>query len=221
MELVGECNRTGRVAIQVDGCWKLSCQGNRCLCRSQGFTLIELVIVLAVVAILVATVVPVVNRTIEQTRVTRFADEFRRIRQGMTKYFGDVGSFMAESDPWGSEMGLVYPQNVSYRHLSGYKGPYLDYWPTETPWGFKAKGCGAVGAYTLDMWSEVLPDLDGVPGNERSVKTNADCVPYPVPYAVQGVDEILDDGNLATGRFQDGGTGGKMGFFLVGEGPSE
>ena len=212
---------TGREAIQVDGCWRLPRHGNRWPWRSHGFTLIELVIVIAVIGILTAVVLPVVNRTIEESRKTRFADEFRRIRHGMTKYFSDVGSFMAESDPWGSEMGLVYPQNVFYRHRSGYKGPYLDYWPSETPWGFKAKGCGAVGAFTLDMWSEVLPDFDGVPGNERSIKINADCVPYPVPYGAQGVDDILDDGNLATGRFQDGGTGGKMGFFLAGEGPAE
>jgi prepilin-type N-terminal cleavage/methylation domain-containing protein len=57
-----------------------------------GFTLIEMIGVLAIIAILAAAVAPRVFEVIADSRGTRMATEIRAIETGVTRYYGDTGT---------------------------------------------------------------------------------------------------------------------------------
>jgi general secretion pathway protein G len=57
----------------------------------QGFTLIEVVIVLAVVAILAAVLVPMIGSNIQQARVAKTASDVAAISQAMVRFHQDLG----------------------------------------------------------------------------------------------------------------------------------
>jgi prepilin-type N-terminal cleavage/methylation domain-containing protein len=57
-----------------------------------GFTLIEMIGVLAIIAILAAAVAPRVFEVIADSRGTRMATEVRAIETGVTRYYGDTGT---------------------------------------------------------------------------------------------------------------------------------
>ena len=57
-----------------------------------GFTLIEMIGVLAIIALLAAAVAPRVFEVIADSRGTRMATEVRAIETGVTRYYGDTGT---------------------------------------------------------------------------------------------------------------------------------
>ncbi|HCO58612.1 MAG TPA: hypothetical protein DIT58_00335, partial [Porticoccaceae bacterium] len=60
--------------------------------RSAGFTLIEMIGVLAIIAILAAAVAPRVFEVIADSRGTRMATEIRALETAVTRYYADVGT---------------------------------------------------------------------------------------------------------------------------------
>ncbi|MEW6455351.1 MAG: prepilin-type N-terminal cleavage/methylation domain-containing protein [Acidobacteriota bacterium] len=66
--------------------------------REKGFTLIEMIVVLAVVAILAAILTPVIFRNIEEARVTRTTSEAKTIASGIVSFYKDVGIWPADKN---------------------------------------------------------------------------------------------------------------------------
>lgn len=198
--------------------------------RNQGgFTLIEIIVVIVIIAILSAILTPTVAKTIEQSRISRFAVEFKSVKDAMLKYFVDVGEFMPcsgcggagiQSTAWGADHGLEKANLVLNKHKPAWKGPYLDVWPKTTPWGYSAVGCGALSPFYQHTQASYF-DKDGVAGNDASVHTNPDCMPYPFPTVPNGLDKILDGGDgtgVGNGNFVSTGGGPRHGYYFVGEG---
>ncbi len=90
--------------------------GNRNSHRS-GFTLIEIVIAVAIVAIMAGSIAPFVFRNIERTREEATLHELAALRDGMLEFYEDTGRFPTELE---GVMALVNDPTVT-----GWSGPYV------------------------------------------------------------------------------------------------
>ena len=171
-----------------------------------GFTLIELVVVIAIIATLAASLLPSIQNMVTRSRAVRTAGELKTIKEAMNRYLIDVGSYPpppseAFGRPWGADAGLVDRGMVVGSHLSNWNGPYLDTWPVKTPMG-PTGGNASLGAYYVHPPTGWI-DYDGIGGNDRWIHMN----PAP-PYdnylqsrvAInQMIDTILDNGVPGSG----------------------
>lgn len=85
----------------------------------RGFTLIEMIGVLAVIAILAAIVAPKIIEAINEARMNSLAEEIASIRTAVASYYKDTGAFPAVN---GSRNDLMSkPQGIK-----NWNGPYLE-----------------------------------------------------------------------------------------------
>jgi type II secretion system protein G len=85
--------------------------------RARGFTLIEVIIAVAIVAIMAGAIAPVAFRQVARARHDATQQELGRIRAALEDYYEDTGAFPAEADGLGA---LVADPGVA-----GWQGPYL------------------------------------------------------------------------------------------------
>jgi len=117
--------------------------------RILGFTLIEMVIVVAIVALLAGVLVPIAFNQVSDAENARAMADVRQISSALLLFRNDVGN-------WPSGVYLLYSdgntardenrfETSSRRHMSGYlgnnatnvsgwQGPYLTNFPAD-PWG--------------------------------------------------------------------------------------
>jgi general secretion pathway protein G len=170
-----------------------------------GFTLVELIVVIAVLGILAAVVAPNAFKAIEKAKIARAVSDFRTIKQaGLTIYI-DVGLFPTEG-AWCAGPGFMNISDVPATYQSLWKGPYLEKWSTNFPWG-------TCVSYLRGEWGTCF-DFDGSANNDSYVHYyNTSSFTSTIK---QKIDTILDDGNLTTGVVRDC-RGGLV--YLIGEGP--
>lgn len=185
-----------------------------------GFTLIELMVVVAVVGILAAMLVPAVSQAVTNARVTRTGAELRMIADAMNMYLADVGSYPPTVQDWGrawgDDVGLVDYGYVKGSHRALWKGPYFKEWPRKTAWGGLV-GCGAQGAYYVHNQIGWI-NRDGVGGNDLWIHMNPYCAYYPPAMAIL-VDRAIDDGVAWSGNMRLTGGWPEYIYWYVGEGP--
>jgi general secretion pathway protein G len=87
------------------------------LMKRAGFTLIEIVIALAIVALLAGAVTPLVYKEIQRTREEATLKELAGIQEGLREFFADTGRFPTEAE------GL--PALVADPGVTGWSGPYM------------------------------------------------------------------------------------------------
>ncbi|HAA34652.1 MAG TPA: type II/IV secretion system protein [Firmicutes bacterium] len=101
------------------------------LWEKKGFTLVELLTVVVIIAILGAVIVPNLFRAVDKSRVTAAAADFRSIKSAALAYYSDTGKWPGDS-PEGNDPGFLTDPGVP-----GWSGPYLEGWPGKNPWGGK------------------------------------------------------------------------------------
>jgi prepilin-type N-terminal cleavage/methylation domain-containing protein len=126
--------------------------------RKQGFTLIELIVAIAIIAILGSVIAPKAFKAIEKAKVTRVTADMRAVKAAATSYYSDVGLWPPDVCP-NEEPGFIDPDNyqnrccgqnynflpAGYQNIidSNWDGPYLEKFPFPTPWG---------GSYDWEYW---------------------------------------------------------------------
>lgn len=114
--------------------------------RSAGFTLVELLIVLVILATLAAIVVPKFSGRTEQARRTAARTQISTFETALDSYEADVGSYPSGAD--GLRALIEAPSNAQ-----GWRGPYLGKEIPTDPWGnaytYECPGKHSVGGYDI------------------------------------------------------------------------
>ena len=71
--------------------------------KKQAFTLIEPLVVIAIIAILVALLAPSLSKFMERGRATSDANNLKNLGQGITQYISDMKGTMFAKDSTGEE----------------------------------------------------------------------------------------------------------------------
>ncbi|QDV06864.1 Type II secretion system protein G precursor [Planctomycetes bacterium Poly30] len=156
------------------------------------FTLIELVVVLTILITLAGIVVPRVSTWTEKAKFARAVSDMKAIKRSVEYMYQDMGYFPGDQSR-GIDPGIAVPDRVPSARRGDWKGPYLEMWPQQNPWG---------GTYDYEYWNYAPFNFDGVAGNEVLVTIRDG---YDASMA-QRMDEMIDDGNVATGmaRYSSG-----------------
>lgn len=173
--------------------------------KDRGWTLIELVMVIVLIAILAGTGVIKFNQVIKAGRVSKAVAEVNAIKKALMNFYADTGGFSPDVGA-GVDPGLAYNRG----DWSGWNGPYIDAWPDETPWG---------GYYQYYYGECEWANKDGTLGNEVLIAIYGGST-YGGTMTTEdatAVDELLDDGDLNSGNVR-----GSAQFLdiYVAEGPS-
>jgi type IV pilus assembly protein PilA len=143
--------------------------------RAGGFTLVEMMIVVAIISLLAALALPGFMRSRQQTQNSRFMNALRVATHAVETY--------------AAEHNGAYPADVNRGVLPSTLASYLDAtldWTAPTPIG---------GSWDWDF-------------NVFSVRAAISVVdPGATQERMQEIDTKIDDGDLATGSFQDKGSG--------------
>ncbi|MEM9171115.1 MAG: prepilin-type N-terminal cleavage/methylation domain-containing protein [Pseudomonadota bacterium] len=160
--------------------------------QQNGFTLMEMIGVVAVIAILAAMATPMIFDAIEKSRVAAFAQNINTIRTAVFQFYEDTGRFPLHvpSDNGTDRRQLTRDTNAG---IPGWDGPYIE---TEFKHPFVPNGYVAVNQLT-DINYQF--DLDG----DGSVDTtNVIYVSVQSLSTAQGLalnNQFDDDGEITSG----------------------
>jgi len=178
--------------------------------KLQGFTLIEMIVVIAVIAVLAAIITPNAFKAIEKAKVTRLIGDLNAFRSATLTYYADMGFWppdvcpdddpgFTKPDPFNVRSGGApgclglyrLPSNWQTIVDSNWNGPYLDKWPLLNPWA---------GSYDFENWMTplALPDPPGIYMTARglprgvidNIENNANKFPYTISETVRWTDTI-------------------------------
>ena len=123
--------------------------------RSGGFTLVEMLLVLVILATLAAIVIPKMAGRSQQAKVTAAQTQISSFKGALDAYEVDTGAY-----PKGGNLGELVSSNVQNNHA-----PYLDHIPAD-PWGnnYQYDYPGKHGTYDL-----ISAGPDGRMGTEDDI----------------------------------------------------
>jgi len=104
---------------------------NNCQKNNKAFTLIELLIVIAIAVIISAALVPLFSVTKQDAKFAKALSEMEAIRKACLTLFMDIGTW----PPYIEVDHLGYELVANSDGLVDWQGPYLPTWPVQDPWG--------------------------------------------------------------------------------------
>ena len=119
--------------------------------NKKGFTLIELIVVIAILAVIILIAVPRFSKITEQANVTRAMADGNVIMKASLLYYIDVGEYpqnaingLGTFEEWQDSSIALFITGEDQG--SRWNGPYIEMWPESTPWG----GVYAYRRYTTE-----------------------------------------------------------------------
>ncbi len=158
----------------------------------QGFTFIELVVVIAVIALLAGVLIPNVTSVTKDAKSSKILQLYDALRTACERYYIDVGSVPLEYSG-SSYNSATYHQLSLTQTTSGWKGPYIDH-PLSTgdnPFNSTVYLYNSIGSYAgsgFDLNGDGTDDATGTGNYLVMWGVDADTAQY--------VDSSLDKGNL-------------------------
>lgn len=92
--------------------------------RQSGFTLIEIVVVIAVLALLAGLALPMLGSTTNDARVTKILAGLDQQRKAVQRFHNDTRQYATERSDRTGESNHELTMN---QRITGWKGPYLDH----------------------------------------------------------------------------------------------
>ncbi len=136
--------------------------GRMCRPSEAGLTLIEMIVVLAIIALVAALIVPSVINRPDQARVTVAQADMKSIGAALKLYRLDNGQYPTTDQG----LGALAAKPTATPVPSNYPAePYLPQAPTD-PWGhpyvYRSPGSGGAGFDLLSLGRDGKPGGDGV-----------------------------------------------------------
>jgi len=180
--------------------------------QQQGFTLVELIVVIAIISVLAAVIAPSAFRAIEKAKCSRAIAESKVVKTAAFAYYTDT-------DFWPPQYRLTTALNpfLTDPGVEGWEGPYVEKWSTH-PW------TGHIGwDPTIDLDASGSEDGCVVFDDDRpggGAGSNLGRIPRS---SMQRIDASIDDGDLSSGYVQGDGEGlcaaaGEMVILVVKDG---
>lgn len=124
--------------------------------RQAGFTLIEIMVVVIVLAILAATIIPQFTGTAHDARVARAGTDIKTLENALERFYTHVGRYPTTEE--GLRSLVEPPSGIEGR----WGGPYIkeliqDPWQNE----YQYRSPGQHGSITYDLWSRGADGSDG------------------------------------------------------------
>ena len=173
------------------------------------FTLIELIVVIAIIGILAAIIAPNAFKAIEKAKISKVCGDLKSIKTAVGALYSDTGRWGLPDNtkidnPYGqwwvriSESQLVNNDE----NYAGWDGPYLESSISEHPWG---------GPYAL--WAE---DQDRGSQLDLGVIVEDHGAAYDIPPGTTlSIDRMIDDGDFHAGNFREEDPGDEEGIYII------
>ncbi|MEM1433155.1 MAG: prepilin-type N-terminal cleavage/methylation domain-containing protein [Pseudomonadota bacterium] len=159
--------------------------------NTQGFTLMEVIGVLAVIAILAAVATPQIFQAIQDARVSTLVQEANDLKAAVARYYQDTGTWPrhAPTRPEGQFNQLMQNVAAGGGTIPGWNGPYLEKELTNpiAPGGYVDVLATNSASYACDL------NGDGAQDGTFMV------------YRVDGVDDAIAE-KVSNSMDKDGGT---------------
>jgi general secretion pathway protein G len=150
-----------------------------------GFTLVEVVVVIAVIAIMAATMAPLLAQQIDQAREDATRASFERIGDALRDYHTDVNNFPAATGSAVADLGQLESDAAA---ASGWNGPYLTARHQAADYAIDPWGSSITYAHTSDTTTAVLTS----PGIDHTFATGDD-IAYTVLADMDAQRQRIED----------------------------
>ncbi len=94
--------------------------------KQRGFTLMEMIGVMAVIAILVSVATPMIFDAIRNAKVTAFVEDVNMIKGAIAQYYEDTGEFPTHIPTDRRDRNKQLMQDNAANPIRGWNGPYLE-----------------------------------------------------------------------------------------------
>ncbi len=152
--------------------WQKWHGNDRRICKSEGgFTLVELLIVMVIIAALAGGAIPLVSKRAEQARHTRAVSDIENLSSAVDYYETDMGAYPDSLD-------ALFTAPTDETQAADWQGPYLKRRIANDPWGqpynYVVPGSHNTGSYDLSSYGRdkqeggTGPDADIVNWDETA-----------------------------------------------------